>query len=76
MKNVVIYSSDGCRYCTIAKDFFRSKDIEYTEYNVSKDAEAKKFLMSKKIMGVPFIMIDDIEIRGFDKDKITEALGE
>lgn len=75
MKNVVIYSSDGCRYCTIAKDFFRSKDISYTEHNISKDEDAKQFLINKRIMGVPFIMIDDIEIRGFDKDKITEALG-
>lgn len=76
MKNVVIYSSDGCRYCTIAKDFFRSKDINYTERNISQDADARQFLMNRKIMGVPFIMIDDVEIKGFDKDKITEALGE
>ena len=75
MKNIVIYSSDGCRYCTIAKDFFKAKDINYTERNISKDADAKQFLISKRIMGVPFIMIDDIEIKGFDKDKITEALG-
>ena len=76
MKNVVIYSSDGCRYCTIAKEFFRSKDITYTEYNISKDENAKQFLMNKKIMGVPFIIIDDVEVRGFDKDKITQVLGE
>lgn len=76
MKNVVIYSSDGCRYCTIAKEFFRSKDVAYTEHNISQDAEARQFLMSKRIMGVPFIMIDDVEIKGFYKDKITEALGE
>ncbi|MCH7535285.1 MAG: hypothetical protein IH948_06000 [Bacteroidetes bacterium] len=30
-KNVVIYTTPACMYCKAAKDFFKEKNIEYTE---------------------------------------------
>lgn len=75
MKNVVIYSSDSCGYCTMAKDFLKAKGVEYTEKNVSTDMAARQELMKKGFMGVPVIYVDDTVIHGFDKAKLEELLG-
>lgn len=75
MKNVVIYSSNTCGYCTMAKEYFNENNVEYTEKNVSTDLEARKELMSKGFMGVPVIYVEDEVIQGFDKVKLDELLG-
>jgi Glutaredoxin and related proteins len=74
-KNVVIYSSNSCGYCAMAKDYFNEKGVAYTEKNVSTDIEARKDLMSKGFMGVPVIYVEDEVIQGFDKARLDELLG-
>jgi glutaredoxin-like YruB-family protein len=76
MKKVVIYSTPTCHYCHLAKDFFNSHQISFTEYNVASDLEKRKEMMSKTgQMGVPVILIDDEVIIGFDAQKIAKSLG-
>ena len=74
-KNVVIYSSNTCGYCTMAKEYFTEKGVVYTEKNVSTDIEARKELMSKGFMGVPVIYVEDEVIQGFDKARLDSLLG-
>ncbi|MBP6143907.1 MAG: glutaredoxin family protein [Proteocatella sp.] len=75
MKKVVIYTSSTCSHCHHAMEYLDSKNIPYEEKNVSKDPEARKYLLQKKILGVPAIYIDDELIMGFDEAKINELLG-
>ncbi|MDO5755018.1 MAG: glutaredoxin family protein [Tissierellia bacterium] len=75
MKDVLIYTSDGCSFCHAAKDFFDKNNVEYTEKNVSTDKDARKELMAKGHMGVPVIVIGEEELVGFDEAKVKEALG-
>jgi len=75
MKNVVVYTSSTCPYCTMAKNHLKEKGIDFVEKNVSTDNEARKELMSMGHMGVPVILIDGEEIVGFDKDRIDALLG-
>ncbi len=74
-KNVVIYSSNTCGYCTMAKDYLNQKGVPFTEKNVSTDIEARKELMSKGFMGVPVIYVEDEVIQGFDKARLDTLLG-
>lgn len=76
MANVTIYTTPTCAYCKMAKEYFKSKNIEYTEHDVMKDV-AKRDEMVKKSgqMGVPLIEIDGKMVIGFDKPKIEELLG-
>jgi len=71
-KNVVIFTSSTCGYCTMAKEFFKENDISYEERNISTDVEARKELMSKGFMAVPIIYVDDEVLQGFDKPRLTE----
>ena len=73
--DIKVYSGNRCKYCTMAKDYFKQIGVDFTEYNVQEDESAMQVLVDKNIMSVPFIMIDDVELIGFDKDKIDEALG-
>ena len=75
-KVVVIYSTPTCHFCHMAKDFFKEKGIEYTEYNVLTDLEKRQEMMDKSgQMGVPVITIDDKIILGFDQAGISSLLG-
>lgn len=76
MKPVIIYTSTTCPHCVTAKQYFTSKGIEYTEKNVGTDMEARKELMAKGYMGVPVIVVGDVEMVGFDKEKIEGLLAE
>lgn len=73
-KNVVIYTSNTCGYCHMAKEYFNEKGVSYEEKNVSEDAEARKELMKQGYMSVPIILIDGETIVGFDKQRIDELL--
>ena len=75
MKNVVVYTSNTCPYCTLAKNYLDEKEVSYTEKNVQTDKTARQELMNMGHMGVPVLVIDGEEIVGFDKDKIDDALG-
>ncbi|MDY6065702.1 MAG: glutaredoxin family protein [Finegoldia sp.] len=76
MKNLTVYTSNGCQYCHALKDYLDENKVEYTERNISEDMEARKELMQKGHMGVPVTVIDgETEIVGFDQEKIKEALG-
>ena len=74
MKNIVVYTSSTCPYCTLAKDYLDEKGLEYTEKNVQSDSQARKELMDMGHMGVPVVVIGDEQIVGFDKTKIDLAL--
>ena len=76
MKNVTIYSTPTCHFCHLAKDFFKEKNVPYTEYNVASDLEKRKEMVAKSgQMGVPVIVIGDDFIVGFNKPKIIQLLG-
>ena len=76
MKNVVVYTSNTCPYCTLAKNYLEEKGVSFTEKNVQTDKDARQELMNMGHMGVPVVVIDGQEIVGFDKDKIDAALAE
>ena len=76
MKNVIIYSTPTCHFCHMAKDFFKEKNVAFTDYDVASDAERRKEFMEKSGQrGVPVIFIGDDMVIGFDKPKIVQLLG-
>ncbi|EQB87008.1 glutaredoxin-like YruB-family protein [Clostridium punense] len=75
MNKVEIYTSDTCGYCHQAKDFLQSNNIDYLEYNISRDLNARKTLMRKGYMSVPLLVINGEEILGFDRERICSILG-
>jgi len=84
MKNVVIYSTPTCHFCQLTKEFFKKNNVEYTDFDVSTDANKRQEMIEKSgQMGVPVIFIDDPSnssgqaemFIGYDEAKLSQALG-
>lgn len=78
---ITVFSTGGCPYCILLKDYLNSKKISFIEKMVDQDEEAKKQMLkdSKGFLGVPFTVVlkDDgtkDTIIGFDKGKIDKVL--
>jgi glutaredoxin-like YruB-family protein len=75
-KKVTIYSTPTCVYCHTLKEFLKSKNIEFTEIDLSKNPEAAQTMMQKSgQMGVPQTLIEDEIVVGFDEERISSLLG-
>ena len=74
MKDIIVYSSNTCPYCTLAKKYLEEKGVAYVEKNVQTDKDARAELMSMGHMGVPVLVIDGEQIVGFDKDRLETIL--
>lgn len=75
MPNIIIYTTPTCGFCHMAKEYFKSKDLNYEEKDVTTDAQAYHEILEKSgQLGVPVIDINGSIIVGFDKPKIDSAL--
>ncbi|HEY5600787.1 MAG TPA: glutaredoxin family protein [Patescibacteria group bacterium] len=74
--NIKIYSTPTCPYCKLAKEFFNSKNLKFSDIDVSADPGAANEMIEKSgQMGVPVIEIDGQIIIGFNQQKLQEIIG-
>jgi len=74
-KEVTIYSKENCGNCVAAKMYFKGRGVSFEEIAVDQDKEALDKLRAKGVRALPFITIDDVEIKGFKPEEIEKALG-
>jgi glutaredoxin 3 len=73
---IKIYSTPSCGYCKVAKEFLTSKDIAYTDVDVSVDANARQEMVDKSgQLGVPVFDIDGQVIVGYNEQLLSKVLG-
>ena len=77
MPNVEIYSSNTCPYCVRAKSLLSSKGVDFTEYNISNDDDARAKMMERTsgARSVPQIFINDVHYGGSDELYALDAEG-
>lgn len=75
MKKVEIYSTPTCKYCGLAKDFFKKHNVAYTEYNVATDQVKRSEMVEKSgQLGVPVIDIGGDVVVGYDEKVVKDLL--
>jgi len=75
--NLEIYTTPTCGYCHQAKNYFRNKNIPFTDYNVAEDHEAaQRMVQLTGQRGVPVITIDSEHVIGFDLPRLEKLLSE
>ncbi|MEK6564348.1 MAG: glutaredoxin domain-containing protein [Candidatus Omnitrophota bacterium] len=75
MPEVTVYSTPSCSYCIRLKSYLNQKGINFTNIDVSSDAQSlEKMISLSGQMGVPVININGEIVVGFDKDKIDRLL--
>ncbi len=70
-KKVVMYTSNTCTYCDMAKEYFNANDIEFEEKNTS-NPEFRKELLAIGVRSVPTIYVGDQYMVGFDEGQFEE----
>ena len=76
MSSVVVYSTQNCPYCRMAKAFLEKHSVAFESIDVGADIEAaKKMIALSGQRGVPVITVDDEVIVGFDAQRLNELFG-
>lgn len=64
---ITLYSSAHCGFCVAAKNFFKSRNLEWNEVRVDMDpVERQKMVALAKRTSVPQIFIGDTHVGGYD----------
>jgi len=75
-KNIKVYSTPTCPFCIRAKQFLKENNIAFEDIDVSSNPQAvEEMIKVSGQMGVPVLDIDGEIIVGFDKERISQALG-
>ncbi len=75
-KNVTVYTTPTCSWCTTIKRHLQENGIQYREVNVAADQKAAEEMVRKSgQQGVPQTEINGQIIVGFDKTRINSLLG-
>lgn len=75
-KNVTVYTTTSCTWCTVIKRHFKENGIRYREVDVSRDQKAAEDMVRRSgQQGVPQTDINGEIIVGFDKTRINMLLG-
>ena len=74
---VEIYTQFGCPYCYRAIALLKSKDIDFTEYDVTMDSKKRAEMVERKpgARTVPQIFIDNEAVGGSDELAALERSG-
>ena len=76
MVSIKIYTTPICAYCKMAKEYFKSKKLQYEEISLVGNPEAQQLVMSKTgMVAAPIIEINGKFVVGFDREKINSAAG-
>ena len=78
MARVEIYTWSTCPFCRRAKDLLNAKDVDFTEYDITGDEDARDKMMERTggPRTVPQIFINDRHIGGCDDLHLLEENGQ
>lgn len=71
---VEIFVTSWCPYCKKLEHFLQENDIEYTRYDIEKEAAGASLYKQLGGGGVPLMKIGSTVLRGFDEAEIEETL--
>lgn len=72
---VKIYTMDSCSWCTKAKEYLKSKNVDFIELNVQSDMDARQeMIKNTRQMRVPVLNINGTFLVGFNEESIDAEL--
>jgi glutaredoxin len=73
-RDIVLYSTTTCPYCTKVRELFAKEGVKFTEYQIDKSKAAAADFQSRGGQYVPLLYIGEREIAGFREQAIRNAL--
>ena len=75
-ERVVVYTTESCPYCVLAKRLLDAKGVPFTEVDVARDPERRRQMVEQSgRMTVPQVFIDGVPRGGFDDLRALDAAG-
>ncbi len=75
-KDVVVYTTEPCAYCSRVKQLLGARKIEYTEINMARDAAGRAELVEKTgMMSFPQVVIGGEVLGGFQETLAADQSG-
>jgi glutaredoxin 3 len=76
MKQVTLYTTDFCPYCTSAKTLLAKRSVEYEEVNLARDPDGRTKLSELTgMITFPQIVIDGETLGGFQELLAADRAG-
>ena len=76
MRDVIVYTTEACSYCTRVKMLLRSQDVEFEEVNLAGDPEGVIALAEKTgMMTLPQVTVGGILVGGYDETAHAASTG-
>jgi glutaredoxin 3 len=76
-KDVIVYTTDPCSFCSRVKQLLDARGVEYTEINMARDAAGRQELVQKTgMMSFPQVIIGGQLIGGFQETLAADQSGE
>jgi glutaredoxin 3 len=73
----IVYSATWCAFCHAAKDYLKSKGVDYEDRDVESDPKfAEEAVEKSGQRGIPVLDFDGTIILGFDRPKIDAAISD
>lgn len=73
-KKVVMYSASWCGICKSARNYMRSNNIRFTEYDIETSEKGRKDYAKFGGKGVPVIFVGEQRMNGFTAGRLEKML--
>ena len=75
-KDVIVYTTDPCSFCSRVKQLLGARGVEYTEINLARDAAGRQELVQRTgMMSFPQVLIGGELIGGFQETLAADQSG-
>jgi glutaredoxin 3 len=76
VSRIAVYTTEPCSYCARVKGLLRSRGLEFTEVNLSRDPEGRAELVARTgMMTFPQVLLDDQLVGGFNETRLAVESG-
>ena len=76
MREVVVYTTESCSYCTRVKMLLKAREIEFREENLAGKPEAVIELSERTgMMTLPQVLVGSILVGGYDETAAADQSG-
>jgi glutaredoxin 3 len=76
MREVVVYTTESCAYCTRVKMLLKAREIEFREENLAGRPEAVVELTERTgMMTLPQVLVGSILVGGYDETAAADQSG-
>jgi glutaredoxin 3 len=76
MRDVIVYTTESCSFCTRVKMLLRSQEVDFHEVNLAGDPEGVIALAEKTgMMTLPQVTVGGILVGGYDETARAASSG-